>query len=86
MNSKTLIEMSKVEINKVDPSTLADINTISINQALPHEEKILSYIRQMGNPYCFMSGGIPVRVRFTGEGKKLSQSLVDYFTMLKQRC
>ena len=85
MTSKTLFEMSQVEIDKVNPSTLVDIDTIAINHTLPHEEKILSFIQQMGNPYCFMSGGVPVRVRFAGEGKKLSQSLVNYFSMIKQR-
>jgi len=77
--------MSQVEIDKVDPSTLADIDGIAINHKLPHEDKILSYIRQMGNPYCFISCGIPVRVRFVGNGKSLSQSLVSYFSLLKQK-
>ena len=85
MNSQTLFNMSQVEIDKVDPATLANINTININHTLPHEEKILSFVRQMGNPYCFMSDGIPVRVRFTGGGKNLSQSLVSYFSLLKQK-
>jgi len=85
MNSQTLFNMSQVEIDKVDPATLADINAISINHTLPHEEKILSFVGQMGNPYCFMSGDIPVRVRFTGRGKQLSQSLVSYFSLLKQK-
>ena len=85
MTSKTLFDMSQVEIDKIDPATLVDINSIAINHTLTHEEKILSFIRQMGNPYCFLSGGIPVRVCFVGEGKKLSQSLVNYFSALKQR-
>ena len=85
MNSKALFEMSQTEIEKINPSTLTDIETVTINHALPHEEKVLSFIEQMGNPYCFMSGGIPVRIRFTGENKKLSQSLVNYFSLLKQK-
>ena len=85
MNSKTLYEMSQVEIDKIDTSTLVDIDSIDINHALPHEEKILSFIHQMGNPYCFISGGVPVRVRFASEGKNLSQSLVNYFSLLKQK-
>jgi hypothetical protein len=75
--------MSQVEIDKVDPSTLTDIDAIAINHTLPHEEKIMSFIRQMGNPYCFISGGVPVRMRFVGGDKKLSQSLVNYFSLLK---
>lgn len=85
LNSKTLFEMSQVEIEKINPSTLANIENIAINQTLPHKEKILSFIRQMGNPYCFVSGGVPVRVCFAGEDKKLSQSLVNYFSLLKQK-
>lgn len=85
MNSNTLFEMSQVEIDKIDPSTLADISTIAINHTLPHEEKILSFIRQMGNPYCFISGGVPVRVCFAGKGKNLSQSLTNYFSLIKQK-
>jgi len=77
--------MSQIEIDKVDPSTLTDIDAIAINQKLTHEDKILSFIQQIGNPYCFISGGVPVRVCFAGNGKKLSQSLVNYFTMLKRR-
>jgi len=85
VSSKALYEMSQIEIDKIDPSMLVDIDSIDINHALPHEEKILSFIRQVGNPYCFISGGVPVRVCFAGEGKNLSQSLVNYFTMLKQK-
>ena len=85
MNSQALYTMSQIEIDKVDPSTLTDIDAIAINQKLTHEDKILSFIRQMGNPYCFISGGVPVRVRFAGNGKELSHSLVKYFTTLKHR-
>ena len=76
--------MSQVEIDQVDPSTLADIGAIAIDHTLAHEEKILSFIQQMGNPYCFKSGSVLVRVRFALEGKNLSQSLVNYFSQLKQ--
>jgi RecJ-like exonuclease len=77
--------MSQATIDNVNPATLADISTIVIDHTLPHEEKILSFIQQVGNPYCFMSGDIPVRVCFTGTGKSLSQSLINYFSLLKQR-
>jgi len=78
------MEMSQVGIDEVDPSTLADISEITIDHKLPHEDKVLSFMLQMGNPYCFISGGIPVRVCFSGS-KKLSQSLINYFSLLKQR-
>lgn len=85
LDSQELFEMSQMDIVNIDTSTLVDINTVSINQELPHEEKILSYITQMGNPYCFLSGDIPVRMRFVAGDKSLSQSLINFFSQLKQR-
>jgi len=85
MNSQELFEMSQVDIVNIDRSTIADINSITINQGLPHKEKILSYISQMGNPYCFLSDDIPVRMRFVAEDKSLSQLLINFFSQLKQK-
>ena len=85
VNSQALYEMSRVEIDKIDPSILVDIDNIDINHTLPYEEKILCFIRQIKNPYCFISGGVPVRICFAGEGKTLSQSLINYFSALKQK-
>lgn len=85
LNSQKLFEMSQVDIANIDKSTLADINTIAINQGLPHEEKVLSYIELMENPYCFLSGDIPVRMRFVAENRSLSQSLINFFSQLKKR-
>jgi hypothetical protein len=85
LNSQKLLELSQVDIDSIDISTLADISAVTIDKELPHEEKILSYIMQTGNPYCFISGGVPVRMRFVGEEKSLSRSLVSFFSQLKHR-
>lgn len=84
LNCQGLFEMSQVDIVSVDTSALTDITTVVINQEQPHEEKILSFIAQMGNPYCFISGGIPVRVQFTAEDRSVSQALLKFFSQLKQ--
>ena len=85
VNSEALWKMSQIEITEVDPATLMNINAVKIEPNLSHEEKTLSYIAQMGNPYCFKSGDIPVRIRFVGENTTLSQSLTRYFARLKQK-
>ena len=85
ISSQTLIEMSQMDITKVNPGSLIDVDSVSVPQKLPHEQKVLSVIKQMGNPYCFMSGDTPVRIRFMNGGKTLSDSLVNYFSQLKQR-
>jgi hypothetical protein len=85
LNSQKLLELSQIDIDRIDKSSLVDIDSININKKLSHEEKILSYIMQTGNPYCFMSGGISVRMRFMSEGKSLSNSLINFFSQLKQK-
>ncbi len=85
ISSQALFEMSQVDITKVNPMTLVDVGTVSISSNLPHEQKVLSVMEQVGNPYCFLSGDTPVRMRFMKEEKTLSDSLVNYFSRLKQK-
>ncbi len=85
ISSQTLLGMSQVDITTINPGTLVDVGTVSISPKLPHEQKLLSVMEQIGNPYCFMSGDTPVRTRFLNEGRTLSDSLVSYFSQLKQR-
>ena len=78
-----LREMRSVDITQVDRSTLADIRNIHIDPALPITQKMQSYLEQIGNPYCFLCGDTPVKIRFASDGKPLKQSLCDYFISLK---
>lgn len=84
LNRKALDELSKAEIENIEPSTLVDIGSVAINPELTHEEKIQSYMEQIGNPYCFKSGDIPVCIRFRDSGESLADILVRYFSRLKQ--
>ncbi len=85
LNSTQLNRMSQMDICSIDPKILADISTVSIDAALPQTERIERYLKQVGNPYCFMSGDTPVRIRFANGEKPLTQSLIDYFSSLKQK-
>ena len=70
-----LQQMRNVDITQVDRSTLVDIRNIHIDSSLPFE--------QIVNPYCFLCGDTPVRIRFVAEDRTLKQSLCDYFLSLK---
>lgn len=83
INQLQLREMKNIDITQVDRSTLADIRSIHIDPALPTEQKMQSYLEQIGNPYCFLCGDTPVKIRFVSESKTLKQSLCDYFLSLK---
>ena len=84
MISKMRLEqMKEADITELDRSTLVDISNIHIDSSLPAAEKMQSYLEQIVNPYCFLCGDTPVRIRFVAEDKPLKQSLFNYFLSLK---
>ena len=44
--------MQAVDVRTVDPATLRDIRDVTVNTDLPKQERILDFMRQIGNPYC----------------------------------
>lgn len=61
-----LQKMAEVDIRTVDPDTLVDIDTVKVDTSLSDEERIIDYIRQIKNPYCYLSHGVVVKVSFAG--------------------
>lgn len=55
---------------------LADIRNVKIDRALPVEDRIISYVQQIKNPYMFKVGDIVVKVSYTKDGPSL-QELVE---------
>ncbi len=84
ITSSELEVMSKQNIEAINRKELADLSAIHIRQDLPQVEKILDFLEQIKNPYCFLCGDVPVRVCFTDNGPKLSQTLENYFIRIKQ--
>ena len=78
-----LQQMQNVDITQVDRSTLVDIRNIRIDSSLPVAKKMQSYFEQVVNPYCFLFGDTPVKIRFVAEDRTLKQSLRDYILSLK---
>lgn len=83
MDKLQLQKMRSVDITQVDHRTLVDIHSIRIDSTLPAVKKMQSYLEQIGNPYCFLCGDTPVKIRFVAEDRTLKQSLCDYFLSLK---
>ena len=55
---------------------LVDIRDVKIDRTLPVEERIMSYVQQIKNPYMFKVGNTVVRVSYTENGPSL-QELVE---------
>jgi len=83
ISKSELIDMSDIDITNIDKSTLVDVDTIHIDPSQPIEKRMETFITAVKNPYCFLCGDTPVRVRYVSNKKSLEQSLGDYFISLK---
>lgn len=64
-------EMKNIDIRTVDPESLVDIRTVEIDDDLPKEERLASFIRQIRNPYCFRVGNVVVKNVYSSDGVSL---------------
>lgn len=70
--------MQSVDIHTVDPETLRDIRDVRIKTELPKQERMLDYLRQIGNPYCYRHGKYVVKVSFAETDATLEDRLLSY--------
>ena len=73
--------MRSVNPASVDRSTLKDIRDVHINTELPKKERILDFIRQIGNPYCYRYGDYVVKVGFADTDVSLEERMLSYIRM-----
>ena len=71
LNAETVKAMRDVDIRTVDPETLRDIQDVQIRTELPKKERMLDFIRQIGNPYV-------VKVSFTDTDVTLEERMLPY--------
>ena len=68
VSDMTIEEMKNVDVRTVDPETLVDVKTITIETSLPKEERIKEYIRKVKNPVCFRVGDVVVKCSYSNDG------------------
>lgn len=78
LTMEELKAMQEVDVQTVNPATLRDIRDVHVNTDLPKPERILDFIRQIGNPYCYRHGKYVVKVSFTDTDVTLEQRLLSY--------
>ncbi len=78
-----LKKMKNVDIKTVDVESLRDIRDVKIDPDLPREERIKSFLDQIGNPYLFRCNGHVVRIKFAETDRTLEDCLHDYFNSLQ---
>jgi hypothetical protein len=75
--------MQNVDIRTVDPAGLRDIRDVKVNTNLPKRERILDFIQQIGNPYCYRHGKYVVKVSFTDTDVTLEDRMRSY---IRSKC
>ena len=77
INPEELRKMKDVDIRTVDKNQLVDLNSVVIDESRPVQERMMSFIQQIGNPYCFRVGDVAVKVVYKENGPTFQQNLED---------
>lgn len=70
--------MAQTDIRTVDRDTLVERSTVKLDPKLSREERILSYIEQIKNPYCYLDDGVVVKISFMDTDVTLEERLEEY--------
>lgn len=81
LTASDIEKMRAVDPAVVDRSTLRDIRDVHVNTELPKRERILDFIRQIGNPYCYRCGDYVVKVGFADTDVSLEERMLSYIRM-----
>ena len=74
----TLEEMKEVDVRTVDRTTLMQRNHVRIDMDAPRNERMVQYVRQIGNPYCYLDGKTVVKISFAETDRTIEDCLRDY--------
>jgi len=77
-----LQEMRDIDIRSVDLAHLVDIKDVQINTSLPRNERIIDFLEQIKNPYCFKVGKAAVKVSFSDTEATVEDCLERYLLSL----
>ena len=78
----TLQEMRDIDIRTVDVGLLVDIKDVQINTSLPRDERVLDFLTQIKNPYCFKVGKAAVKISFSDTEATVEDCLERYLLSL----
>ena len=78
-----LQQMREIDIRTVDPMTLIEASSVSVDMDLPKEQRMISTVNQMhGNPYFFRSGNLAVKVSYADSSVSLDERMESYLRTL----
>ena len=72
-----ILAMQQVDVRSVDRSALRDIRDVPVQTDLPRQDRILDFIRRIGNPYCFNYKGYVVKISHIQTDTTLQELVLD---------
>ena len=78
ITEELLDKMANVDIRTVDPNTLVDIHDVAVNPALSREERLMDFLRQIRNPFCYRHGKYVVKVSYVDTDVTLEDRMIAY--------
>ena len=71
-------ENKDVGLRNINRTDLRDIREVKIDPTLSKNERIQSFISQIGNPYCYLDGEIVVSISYADTDVSLEDRLKSY--------
>ena len=66
--------------DNINQKNLVDIRTITVNKKLPKQERLIEYVKQIGDPYHFKYKEFEVTARFDPNGPPMENCLQRIMT------
>ena len=63
---ESLRQMAQTDLRNVNRKELVDINDVEIKKDLSQRERMVDFVSQIKNPYCYLDRGMVVKISFAG--------------------
>ena len=80
MTIDELKKMKAVDPRTVDRSTLVQRKDVKVRSKGTKQERIMDYIDQIKNPYCYLEGKTVVKISFADTDRTIEDCFHAYFS------
>lgn len=80
MTLAELEKMKAVDPRTVDRSTLVQRKDVKVRSKGTKQERIMDYIEQIKNPYCYLEGKTVVKISFAETDRTIEDCFHAYFS------
>ena len=80
MTLAELEKMKNVDPRTVDRSTLVQRKDVKVRSRGTKQERVMDYIRQIKNPYCYLEGKTVVKISFADTDRTIEDCFHAYFS------